>query len=215
MRIGLLGGTFDPIHLGHLLLAEQARDALWLDRVLLIPAARPPHKPERVLTPWSDRMRMVELAVEEIDGFEASDLEREDGHPNFTVETLRRLRSSHPADDEFWLLLGGDSLEEITSWREPEAIVELARLAVYPRPGWSAGIDPAAAALRVPPVADWERNGRIRWIPGPPLRLSSSEIRDRAAQGRSLRFLVPEGARLYLLERGLYRERAEGDHRGG
>lgn len=215
MRLGILGGSFDPIHLGHLLVAEQARDLLGLDRVLFIPASRPPHKPGRALAPWGDRARMVALAIEGVPGFELSDLERDDEQPNFTVETLRRLRERNLLGDDGWLLLGGDSLEEISTWREPEAIVRLVRLAVYARPGWTAGSPDDDPALRPPAVAAWEREGRIRWIPGPPLLLSSSEIRDRVARGRSIRYLVPEPVRGFIDARGLYRAAAGGGPASG
>jgi len=207
MRLGLFGGSFDPIHLGHLLVAEEARDALRLDRVLFVPASRPPHKPGRALTPYTDRTRMVRLALRGNPGFELAELERDAARPSYTVETLRRLRAAPEPIDDLWLLLGGDSLEEIDTWREPEEIARLARLAVYPRPGWKAGF--AAAASPVPShAARWAEEGRLRFLDGPPIDLSATAIRERAAAGRSLRFLVPEPVRRFIVERGLYADRA-------
>lgn len=194
MRLGLLGGTFDPVHLGHLLLAEAARDELDLDPVLLVPASRPPHKPGRPITPYAVRYRMIELAVGGCEGLEASDLERDPDQPSYTVETLRRLASRHGERPEIWLVLGGDSLRELPGWREPEEIARLARLAVLARPGES-------SADAVPP--GW----RVDWLSGPRIRLSSSEVRERAAHGRSLRFLVPEAVRSYIEREGIYRSR--------
>ncbi|MFN8549405.1 MAG: nicotinate-nucleotide adenylyltransferase [Candidatus Eisenbacteria bacterium] len=194
MRLGILGGTFDPIHLGHLLLAEQAREALDLDRVLLMPAARPPHKPDAPISDFADRLRMVALAAEESDGLFASDLERDAGVPSFTVATLRRLRAQEP-EAELWLILGGDSLRDLPTWREPEEIVRLARIAVYPRPGEDeASANPPAQLL----------GASATHLPGPRVHLASTEIRARVAAGRSIRFLVPRAVERYIEERGLY-----------
>lgn len=203
MRAGFLGGTFDPVHLGHLLLAEQARDALALDQVILVPAARPPHKPGLVLTPFDLRLEMVRLAVEETEGFSVSGIERDPARPSWTVETLRRLLAAPGAPQEIWLLLGADSLDELPTWREPEEIVRLARLAVYPRPGWDRATTPA---LLPPDQETWRAEGRLVLLDGPRLALSSSEIRERARLGRSLRFLVPEAVRSFIITHGLYRD---------
>lgn len=208
MRAGILGGTFDPVHLGHLLLAEQAREALTLDRVILVPAARPPHKPGRVLTPFNLRLEMVRLAVDGTDGFTASAIERDPARPSWTVETLRRLLAQPEAPEDTWLLLGADSLEDMPTWREPAEIVRLARLAVYPRPGW----DAATSLASLSPVQEaWRAAGRLVLLDGPRLALSSSEIRERARQGRSLRFLVPEPVRSFIAARGLYRAEVPGE----
>ncbi len=203
MRLGVLGGTFDPIHLGHLLVAEQARDALGLDRVLLIPASRPPHKPGRIITGFDVRLEMMRLAVEGVDGFAVSDLERDPSLPSYTADTLRRLHAESFA--EIWLLMGEDSLSELPTWREPEEIARLARIAVYPRPG-------AAGTAVAHPGSDTHADRAIRepvLLDGPRLRLSSSEIRARVRAGRSIRFLVPEPVRAYIAEHGLYRRDAD------
>jgi nicotinate-nucleotide adenylyltransferase len=203
VRVGILGGSFDPIHLGHLLLAEQARESLALQRVILVPAGRPPHKPGRVLTRFDLRLEMVRLAVGEVDGFAVSEIERDPARPSWTVGTLRRLLAGPGAPAETWLLLGADSLEELPTWREPEEIVRLARLAVYPRPGWDAATAPASLA----PVQEaWRAAGRLVLLDGPRLALSSSEIRDRVRRGCSLRFLVPESVRSFIAAHGLYRD---------
>lgn len=205
MRLGVLGGTFDPVHIGHLLAAEQAREILACDRVLLIPAGNPPHKPARVGAAYADRVRMLEIALAGIDGLAVSTLEADEGAPSYTVGTLRRLRAKAGPGVELWLLMGSDSLLELPTWREPETILDLASLGVYRRPG-----DPIGRTSGRPPElpADLARllAGRTwRLLPGPRVRLSSSEIRRRAARGRSLRFLVPEAVREYILVQGLYR----------
>jgi nicotinate-nucleotide adenylyltransferase len=203
MRAGILGGTFDPVHLGHLLLAEQAREALTLDQVIFVPAARPPHKPGRVLTPFQLRLEMVQLAVRGIAGFSVSGIENDPVVPSWTVETLRRLSAAPNAPDELWLLLGADSLEELPTWREPEEIVRLAKLAVYPRPGRDR---PTIPAVLSPDQEKWRAEGRLVLLDGPRLALSSSEIRERLRLGRSVRFLVPEALGSFIAAHGLYRE---------
>jgi nicotinate-nucleotide adenylyltransferase len=193
VRLGVLGGTFDPIHLGHLLLAEQAREQLALDSVLVIPAARPPHKPDRVLSPYAVRYRMCELALEGVAGIVASDIERDAARPSYTVDTLRRLRGE-PGVKKLWLLVGQDCVPEMAAWHEPLEIFRLASIAVYPRP--SAGPEGSAA----------EPEGeRLVLLEGPRLQLSSSEIRTRVHAGRTIRFLVPEPVRRFIVEEGLYR----------
>lgn len=203
MDLGILGGTFDPIHLGHLLLAEQAREFLRLDRVLLIPASRPPHKPDRVISPWADRHEMCRLAVRGVPGLEISDLEREDEEPSYTVETLRRLAAAEPGAN-LWLLVGEDSLKELGTWREPAEICRLAHLGVYERPqeGEPSVTQVVHAAAADDPLPEGARTTRL---PGPRLRLASTEIRQRVADGRSIRFLVPDAVRDYIVARGLYR----------
>ncbi|MCA9730156.1 MAG: nicotinate-nucleotide adenylyltransferase [Candidatus Eisenbacteria bacterium] len=196
MRLGLLGGTFDPIHIAHLWMAEHARDALALDAVLLVPASRPPHKPDQPISSFEHRFRMVDLAVAGIPGLEASKLEESDQAPSYTAETLERARASFPGAD-LWLVSGGDSLRDLPTWREPERILAQVRLAVLPRPG--DGEDPV-----VPEGAC------VDWLNGPRLMLSSSALRRRAAEGESIRFLVPDPVRAYIDTHGLYRKTRRG-----
>lgn len=204
MRLGVLGGTYDPVHAGHLLLAEQARESLALDSVLLIPAGWPPHKPHAPVTPYPARLAMVSLAVAGCPELTASDLERDPSQPSYTVETLRLLRARGSGSDEIWLLMGADTLDELPTWREPEEVLKLARIAVYARP-------PEKDALESGERADPETlrallaGHPVRRLEGPRLRLSSTEIRARVRDGRSIRFLVPEAVRAYILDQGLYR----------
>jgi nicotinate-nucleotide adenylyltransferase len=208
VRVGVLGGTFDPIHLGHLLVAEQAREALTLDRVLLIPAARPPHKPETPMSAYGERLEMVRLALEGAPELEACELERDRSRPSFTVDTLARLRAQLGSTAELWLLLGSDSLRELPTWREPERIAELARLAVYPRPG-EAEL-PAAPGASLGIRLSERSQLSARRLDGPRLLLSSTEIRERARAGRSIRFLVPAAVERFIRERGVYAPAAGG-----
>jgi nicotinate-nucleotide adenylyltransferase len=209
LRLGVLGGTYDPVHFGHLLLAEQAREALSLDQVLLVPAGRPPHKPDRVITPYDLRLGMLELALKGVPGMVASDIERDLERPSYTIETLRGIRSQSPDLEDLWLLLGEDSLAELPTWREPAEIARLARFAVYPRPN---GETPGGAVFTSEVNRTW--GDRIDRLDGPRLRLSSSEIRERVRGARSIRFLVPEAVRTFILDEGLYRGRSRPDRIG-
>jgi nicotinate-nucleotide adenylyltransferase len=191
-RIGVFGGTFDPPHVGHLALAEWAREALRLDRVIFMPAARPPHKRHRRLTPAADRVTMTRLAVRGNRAFAVSALEVRRTGPSYTVDTLRALQRAHPRA-ALYLLIGEDSLGEFHSWHAPDEILRLARLAVAGRPG-------ARAARTRPRTAP----GRIVWLRNPGLQVSSSGIRARARAGRSVRYFVPDAVARYIAARGLY-----------
>lgn len=176
MRLGILGGTFDPPHVGHLVLASRCAAELRLDQVLFIPAYRPPHKAERALSAFPLRLEMVRAAVFEDGRFVASDLEAERGGVSYTVDTLAQLTREHPGDS-LWLLLGRDSLDDLPHWRNPERIAEMGRLAVYARPGYGAPVDGPVAA-------------RVDWVSGPGVDVSSSQLREDVRRGRSIRYLV-------------------------
>lgn len=182
-----MGGSFDPIHLGHLCAADAAREALALDQVLFIPSHVPPHR--GLLTAALDRYAMVCLATAGSDGFIPSDLELEREGPSYTVDTLKALSLSRPAD-RFVLIVGSDTYPEMTSWRDPEGIFSRCSVAVVER----AGRLDAGAPLRP---------GVMR-VPGPGLEVSATAIRQRLRDGKSVRFLVPESVRDYIAKRGLY-----------
>jgi nicotinate-nucleotide adenylyltransferase len=190
-----MGGTFDPIHLGHLRAAESARESLGLDRVAFVPAHVPPHRPGPGSSPL-DRYAMVCLATAGHPGFVASDLElRRDG-PSYTVDTLTGLLAEQPGAT-IVLIVGSDTFPEMATWREPQRIFALCSLAVVPRPG--AGL-PAPAEL-VPEL----RAAPLRIVPGPGLPISATEVRRRVQEGFSVRYLVPDGVAEYIDKRGLYR----------
>lgn len=195
MKVGVLGGTFDPVHLGHLVLAERARDELSLDLVLFVPAGDPWRKSHREITPAEHRLAMLQLAVEGNDAFGVSDLEIRREGPTYTADTLAVLAAER-LDDEFYFIVGADALADMPNWHEPERIVEHARLAVAPRDVQEANI----AALALPAIA-----GRIVQFTMPPLAVSSTEVRERIAAGRSVRYLVGDRVLDYIGERGLYR----------
>jgi len=202
---GVFGGTFDPIHLAHLAVAEAARDAFGLRRVLFIPAAQPPHKPGRDISPVEDRLAMVEAAVEGNPAFEISRLEIERSGPSYTVDTLTALCEAAPGD-RLALILSAESYSEFGSWHEPRRILDLAALVVAPRVGY-ADADPDLIARQFP-----EARVTVAFMDGPRIRLSASEIRQRAADGRSVRYLVPDAVAAYIGDHDLYQHHRR-DHR--
>ncbi|HEY3215127.1 MAG TPA: nicotinate-nucleotide adenylyltransferase [Candidatus Eisenbacteria bacterium] len=193
-RIGLFGGTFDPPHLGHLTLAEWARERLALDRVVFIPAGRPPHKRGGRISSAAARLAMTRLAVRSNPGFRVSTVELEPGGPSFTVDTLRWFAVRAPGS-RLYLLIGADSLDDLRRWHEPDQILKLAALAVAGRPG-------VGRRSRT-----WLRGRRVVWLGNPGLEVSSSLARQRARAGRSLRYLVPDAVAAFIERQGLYRRR--------
>jgi nicotinate-nucleotide adenylyltransferase len=202
-RVGLFGGTFDPPHLGHLVVAQWALDRLKLDRVLFIPSGTPPHKLGRPVTPAADRVAMTRLAVRGNRAFEVSTLEARRRGSSYTVDTLRALRA-RSGETRVFLLIGEDSLEQFHTWREPESILELATLAVAPRGGRPAH---STRHARRPGQGAAVPSRRFVWLDSPLILISSSEIRRRSRQGRSLRYLVPEPVAAYIARHRLYRGR--------
>jgi nicotinate-nucleotide adenylyltransferase len=189
-RLGVFGGTFDPIHLGHLRAAEVAREAARLDRVLFLPSGQPPHR-DSTLASGLDRYAMVSLATAGHGAFAASDLElRRDG-PSYTLDTLLALRERWPQAEPF-LILGSDAFAEIGTWREPRRVAELCTLVVIDRPG-AEGVpqDPLPGA-------------RVLRVPGVTLPVSSSAVRRMRQEGRSVRYLVPAAVADYMEKRELY-----------
>ena len=191
MDLGIYGGTFNPPHLGHLIVAETVRDQFGLDEVLWIPSGRPPHKDVQSLASAPHRLAMTQRAVEGNARFTVSDVEVTAERTSYTVDTLGTLQQRYPTAT-LHLILGGDSLRDFASWYRPETIVERARLAVYDRPG--------ADRLAVP-----ERFLRhAHFAEAPLLAISGTEIRARCQREASIRYLVPEGVRAYIREHRLY-----------
>ena len=194
--IGVMGGTFDPIHIGHLAIGEEAREALSLDVVLFVPAGLPPHKPPGSVTSVEHRLAMVELAIADNPVFELSRIEVERQGPSYTVDTVETL--ARGADD-LVLILSAETFAELPSWHEPERLFDAARMAVVPREGYPAP-DPAWLAEAFP-----GRAARVTYLEGPRLGLSSTAIRARVAAGRSIRYLVPDMVGAYIADKLLYR----------
>jgi nicotinate-nucleotide adenylyltransferase len=202
MRIGIYGGTFDPVHVGHLILAEQAREHARLDEVWFVPAFRPPQKEGSTVSRFEQRIEMLALATAGNSAFRIDELEKERPGPSYTVETLAELRRRHPGHS-FALLLGGDSLADLPNWRDPQGIVAGAELVVMARPGsplYSAG--ELRDRLGLPP----EQALRLELIQAPLIDIASRDLRRRVAEGRSIRYCVPRAVEMYVRDRGLYRE---------
>jgi nicotinate-nucleotide adenylyltransferase len=196
-RVGLLGGTFNPPHLGHLVCAQEALVRLQLDRVLLVPAGVPPHKAVEAEPGVEHRVAMCEAAVagDERLGVSRADVDRTG--PAYTVELLRAVRGAAP-DDELWFIVGGDMAHSLPAWREPAAVLALARLAVAEREGVRRA-DIAERLAPLPGAAD-----RVDFFDMPRLDISSSLLRRRAAAGDPLRYLVPDAVAAYIEREGLY-----------
>ena len=201
--LGVFGGTFDPIHVAHLAVAEAARDALGLERVLFIPNRQPPHKPDQVVTPAADRLAMVRAAIADNPAFETSTIELDREGPSYTSDTLETLRSERLAaggSGDIALILSVEALAGLATWHEPVRVLELATLVVAPRDG-SPDIEAESIARLVPGVEP-----RVVMLDGPRMRLSASDIRHRAAEGRSVRYLVPDAVAAYIGDQALYTE---------
>lgn len=201
MRLGVFGGSFDPVHLGHLLVAESCREACELDEVWFVPAARSPHKLDRALAADEHRLEMLRRAIDGRAGLVVSDYELVRGGVSYTVDTLETLRRERPTA-ELFLLLGSDSLRDFPLWRAPERIAELATLAVAQRGGRPS--DESKEARR---TLSEQVGVPVRCVEFamPTIELSSSELRHRRAAGRSIRFRTPRGVEEYIDQVGLYR----------
>ena len=197
-RLGIMGGTFDPIHIGHLAIAEQAREAMRLDAVVFIPTCIPVFKRDRAVTPAADRLEMCRLAVESNPFFDVSDIEIRRGGDTYTVDTLRQLRAHYPGNVELWFITGADAVASIVKWRESAAIAGLATLIAVTRPGF-----PLTRERR----REIEAAGSfdVRYMEATALSVSSSDLRRRVAEGKSIRYLTMARVRDYIEARGLYR----------
>jgi nicotinate-nucleotide adenylyltransferase len=193
MKIGVFGGTFNPPHLGHLIVAESARESLNLGKVLFIPCAIPPNKSSRSLADADCRLEMVKFATGGHPSFEVSDMEIERGGRSYTVDTLRALTALYPRA-ELYLLIGIDNLLELHTWKEPEEIFALSEVVAINRPGF----DPTSVRK------DYSR--RVTFLRYPSIDISSSEIRRKAKMGKSIKYLVPSAVESYILKHGAYRD---------
>jgi nicotinate-nucleotide adenylyltransferase len=198
-RLGVLGGTFDPPHYGHLWLAALAADTLGLKRVLFMPASLPPHKRGMRMTSAATRLLMTRLAIAGDPVFELCTIEIERPGPSFTIDSVEELRRTYGADTRLFLVMAADSLGEIETWREPDRLLSLVEWAVGPRPG-AERPEHERLRQRFGAAAD-----RIHLLDGPALDISSSQLRQRVATGHTIRYLVPRAVEDLILDRGLYR----------
>ncbi|MEG0790559.1 MAG: nicotinate-nucleotide adenylyltransferase [Gordonibacter sp.] len=202
-RLGIMGGTFDPVHIGHLACAEQAREAYGLDAVVFVPAGVPVFKKDRPITPAAERLAMCRLSVASNPAFDVSALEIERAGDTYTVDTLRELRAHYPGNVELFFITGADAVVHIVKWRESAAIADLARLIAVTRPGY---------ALTDERKREIEELGAfdVSYLEVTALAISSSDLRNRVAEGRSIRYLTMQSVYDYVRERGLYRVPAPG-----
>jgi nicotinate-nucleotide adenylyltransferase len=199
MRIGIFGGTFDPIHLAHLVVAEQSREQAQLDEVWFMPSFRPPHKQGQEVTSFERRVEMISLAIAGYPVFRIESIEKERPGLSYTAETLEALQARHP-NSELHLILGGDCLPDLAYWYEPLKIIDQAKLLVAARPGYSLWtLEQLAQSLKCP-------TERIRFqkIDLPLIELASHELRERIRENRSIKYLVSHAVEVYIREKKLY-----------
>lgn len=191
LSLGIFGGTFNPVHTAHLIIAETVRDRLRLDKVLFIPSPRPPHKPADEMLPFEHRFRMTQLAIAGNDSLECSDIENSHTGPSYTVLTLDLLKTKYPGA-EFFLIIGADSLAQFSSWHQPDEIIRQATLAVYPREGFN--------------PADAEKRFRDRSVilDIPLISIASTDIRKRIHAGETVRYMLPDAVMSYMHKHNLY-----------
>ena len=189
MRIGILGGTFNPIHIGHLILAEEAYFKLKLDKLVFVPAFVPPHKSSSEVINAKDRLEMVRLAIEDNPAFEVSTFEMDSKNKSYSIDTLKEFRGLYGESAQLCFITGSDSLKDLFSWKNINDIFKISKFIVANRPGYP--------KKEVPKEVDT--------VVITPIEVSSEDIRKRLAEGRSIRYLVPEKVRKYISERKLYR----------
>ena len=198
VRLGIMGGTFDPIHIGHLACAEQAREAYGLSAVVFIPAGCPVFKRDRDVTPAADRLAMCRLAVASNPAFDVSALEIERGGNTYTVDTLRELRAFYPDNVELFFITGADAVAKISRWHESEAVARLARFIAVTRPGYDLAGEVRRELEEGPFTVDF--------LEATALSVSSSDLRRRVSEGKSIRYLTMAGVLDYVETHGLYRK---------
>ena len=196
-RIGVLGGTFDPPHNGHLLIAEQALNQLDLAQVLFAPTRQPPHKQDQAITPIDHRLEMVRLAIEPYPRFGISRVDIDREGPTYTVDTLRLLRQQLGKRIELFFIIGMDSLENIMSWRTPELLIRLCHLVVFDRPGYAPHIE--ELEMKLPGLKEC-----VVLLPAPTLDIAASALQKRNRDGQSIAQFVPDSVEEYIAEHRLY-----------
>ena len=202
-RVGLIGGTFDPVHYGHLVIAEEVCAVLTLDDMIFIPAGQPPHKPGRRITRAEDRLKMLELAIASNQAFSLSRIEIERVGVSYTVETLRTLRAEWGVEVMLYFVIGWDSLEELHTWYNPGGLLAcLDYLVAVSRPGYQEEKGYRARLEgRLPGITE-----RLLVVEAPQLEISSTDLRRRVTEGRPIKYQVPEVVEQYIIQHGLYQE---------
>lgn len=200
-RIGILGGTFNPIHCGHLIIAESVRESFSLEKVLLIPSGLPPHKPDSEVIDPERRYEMVRRAVNSNPFFEASRVEIDTDGYTYTVNTLQALKKAYGSEAVLYFIIGADIIPELTTWKEYRTVFGLCEFIAVRRPG----IDKKSAETAVGRLKS-EYAAKINLVDAPLIDISSSEIREKCNAGKSIKYLVAEGVEEYIITEGLYRE---------
>lgn len=191
-RLGILGGTFDPIHCGHLILAQQSKEELKLQKVIFIPSANPPHKVNYPVSSAKDRLKMVQLAVRDNSDFLVSDIELNRKGKSYTIDTLDQLSELY-ADSRLFFLLGSDTIDELPAWKEPDKIFQKVKMVIALRPGFD----------RISRDNKFVKKSQVIPING--LNISSTQVREKVRQGRSIRYLVPPEVEKFIQTKKLYR----------
>jgi nicotinate-nucleotide adenylyltransferase len=199
LKLGIMGGTFDPVHNGHLLIANEAGWRLELDKVLFMPTGDPPHKQDQALTPAANRLEMVRLATLDNPLFEVSTLEIERKGLSYTAQTLKALQIEYEGQADLYFIIGVDAAADLLSWNEPDQVVTRAKLVVVDRPGFSLPLAKLQAGLPEIDLAE-----RIIFLHVPLVEIASTEIRHRVAQGISIRYLLPEEVIDYIQQERIY-----------
>ena len=192
-KIAVMGGTFDPIHMGHLLVAEIVRADAGMDRVLFIPAGEPPHKQDHQILSGEDRFRMTELAIQDHPYFDVSRMEIDRPGRTFTYETLQMLDDQNDGSKEYYYILGADAFAYVPHWREVQKVIRQTSFLVVRRPGHEITVPPEIEGIR------------YQIVEAALMDISSTMIRTRIREGKSIRYMVPDNVRLYIEEKGLYR----------
>ena len=199
VKVGIMGGTFDPVHNGHLAVAKEARERLGLGCVVFVPAGQPWLKSERPVTPAAHRFEMVRRAIAPYPYFKISSVEIDRAGPSYTIDTIKELRADFEAGDEFFFLLGIDSLAQLPQWYQASELIKLCRLAAVPRPGYSLP-DLKAMDREIPGIS-----GRVTVLEIPEIDISATGIRERVANGEPISGMVPGAVQEYIRGAGLYR----------
>lgn len=200
VKIVIFGGTFDPVHMGHLALAERVRSDMAVTKVIFVPANKPPHKTSQRVTSGRHRLNMLKEAIKDNPGFEVSEVELLRDGPSYTVDTMRYFAALYPKEQLFFLM-GMDSLLELDTWKDVDIILDLCHLLVVTRPGYT--LDRGEERFKRLPLKLWERT---RFLTMPGLDIASREIRERIREGKSVRYLIPEGVLKYIEENDIYRD---------
>jgi len=211
LRLGIIGGTFDPIHMGHLRIAEKIFKELELEKVYFIPGALPPHKNREPITPFNDRLAMTRMAIQDLSSLEALDLEGRRQGLSYSIETLREIRRLFQPEPELFFIIGIDAFLEIKTWKEYKRLFDYTNFVIINRPGFPPEeLEPFVLSLEL----GFQREGDNRFVipsgnilihhDATLMDISSTRIRELMAAGQSIRFLVPESVRSYILKKGLY-----------